>query len=491
MKKGSPNFVTFLVLVATGGAAAACYIKWERVEWTMGVILLGIYLSASPRVVNEWERGVLLLLGRFNRVLPPGISWVIPGLHTVASLVDMRVRSTSFSAERALTHDTVPVNVDAVLFWVVTDARRAILEVERFQQTVSWAAQTTLRDMIGKTDLVRMISDRQALDDELQTIIDAKTSEWGITVQSVEVRDVRLPAGLEDAMSRKAQADREKEARIILAESERKVAEQMEQAAEIYARNSAALHLRAMNMTYESVKERSALDDHSFHHARVTQSRRARCRRGWISTHARARRTGGLIMQFWPISSESLHRRGVDLPADATGRSTLLPFFDSRGVIHRVMVVPQDGDDIYFFSPREVRLRWPWWGRMDLVTLAPTLTLLEFEDLEFLTTLWHYDPWWLLASASPRAQRLKPTNVVDRFAERVGNVQRLQYSRDLRRVLFLVYKKGQSAGWCRFCSALLPVRQNEDETPLEPMSTSQRRKTVWILDPFWRAATGR
>jgi regulator of protease activity HflC (stomatin/prohibitin superfamily) len=200
-----------------------------------------------------------LFLGRFGRVLSPGISWVIPGLHTVAALVDMRVRSTSFSAERALTHDTVPVNVDAVLFWVVTDARRAILEVERFEQTVSWAAQTTLRDMIGKTELVRMISDRQALDSELQAIIDAKTSEWGITVQSVEIRDVRLPSGLEDAMSRKAQADREKEARIILAQSELKVAEQMEQASQVYARNHSALQLRAMNMTYESVKERGAL----------------------------------------------------------------------------------------------------------------------------------------------------------------------------------------------------------------------------------------
>jgi regulator of protease activity HflC (stomatin/prohibitin superfamily) len=259
MKKGSPNVLTFLLLVATGAAAAVCHYQGARVGWTAAVIVVGIYASLSPRIVNEWQRGVLLFLGRFSRVLPPGISWVIPGLHTVAAVVDMRVRSTSFSAERALTHDTVPVNVDAVLFWVVTDARRAILEVERFEQTVSWAAQTTLRDMIGKTELVRMISDRQALDSELQAIIDAKTSEWGITVQSVEIRDVRLPSGLEDAMSRKAQADREKEARIILAQSELKVAEQMEQASQVYARNHTAMQLRAMNMTYESVKERGAL----------------------------------------------------------------------------------------------------------------------------------------------------------------------------------------------------------------------------------------
>lgn len=259
MNNGSLNFLTFLLLAATGVAAAVCHFAGFGWGWTAAVIVGGVYLAMSPRIINEWQRGVLLFLGRFGRVLSPGISWVLPGLHTVASVVDMRVRSTSFSAERALTLDTVPVNVDAVLFWVVTDARRAILEVERFEQTVSWAAQTTLRDMIGKTELVRMISDRQALDSELQAIIDAKTSEWGITVQSVEIRDVRLPAGLEDAMSRKAQADREKEARIILAQSELKVAEQMEQASQVYARNHTAMRLRAMNMTYESVKERGAL----------------------------------------------------------------------------------------------------------------------------------------------------------------------------------------------------------------------------------------
>jgi regulator of protease activity HflC (stomatin/prohibitin superfamily) len=259
MLKGSPNFVTFALLALTAAAAAGCQYQWDC-EWlTVAVALVGAYVSAAPRLVNEWQRGVLLTLGRFHRVLSPGISWVIPGVHSVTAVVDMRVRSTSFSAERALTRDTVPVNVDAVLFWVVTDARRAILEVEQFERTVSWAAQTTLRDVIGKTELVRMISDRQALDEELQTIIDHKTSEWGITVQSVEVRDVRLPAGLEDAMSRKAQADREKEARIILAQSELKVAEQMEQASQVYARNHTAMQLRAMNMTYESVKERGAL----------------------------------------------------------------------------------------------------------------------------------------------------------------------------------------------------------------------------------------
>ncbi len=166
---------------------------------------------------------------------------------------------TPFSAEKTLTKDTVPVDVDAVLFWVVTDAQKSILEVKTYETTITWAAQTTLRDVIGRTELVRMISDRQQLDEELQTIIDAKTGEWGITVQSVEIRDVRIPGALEDAMSRKAQADREKAARVILAESEVLVAEQMEMAAEVYQKHPHAMQLRAMNMTYESVKERGAL----------------------------------------------------------------------------------------------------------------------------------------------------------------------------------------------------------------------------------------
>jgi regulator of protease activity HflC (stomatin/prohibitin superfamily) len=220
---------------------------------------VGLFLTLSPRIIKDWDRGVLLRLGKFTTVLKPGVSWIVPGIDSFAAKVDMRIRSTSFSAEKTLTQDTVPVNVDAVLFWVVTDAQRSILEVRDFEKTVSWAAQTTLRDVIGQTELVRMISDRQTLDDELQSIIDGKTSDWGVTVQSVEIRDVRIPPALEDAMSRKAQADREKEARVILAESEVKVAEQMEKASLVYDRNHSAMTLRAMNMTYESIKERGAL----------------------------------------------------------------------------------------------------------------------------------------------------------------------------------------------------------------------------------------
>lgn len=259
MFRGSLNVISAVLALAAALAATLCFLLVNPPWIGLIVLAFGLLLSASPRQINEWDRGIQLRLGRFSRVVPPGIAWLVPGVDTIPQVVDMRVRSSSFSAEKTLTRDTVPVNVDAVLFWVVTDAKRCILEVARFKETVSWAAQTTLRDVIGKTELARMISDRESLDEELRAIIDAKTSEWGITVQSVEIRDVRLPSGLEDAMSRKAQADREKEARVILAESELKVAEQMRQASEVYSQNPTAMQLRAMNMTYESIKERGAL----------------------------------------------------------------------------------------------------------------------------------------------------------------------------------------------------------------------------------------
>ena len=244
-------FFTFVTIVAADAAVG------PALAVPLGI--LGSLATHSPRMVNEWERSILLRLGQYKRTLKPGISWVIPFIDTIVADVDMRVRSTPFKAESALTKDTVPVNVDAVLFWVVTDAEKAILEVEEFQSTVRWAAQTTLRDVIGRSEFTRMISDREQLDKELQATIDAKTSEWGVTVQSVEIRDVVIPAALEDAMSRKAQADREKEARIILAEAEKRVADEMQTAAETYENNPTAMRLRAMNMTYESIKEKGAL----------------------------------------------------------------------------------------------------------------------------------------------------------------------------------------------------------------------------------------
>jgi regulator of protease activity HflC (stomatin/prohibitin superfamily) len=259
MNTGFPNFLTWVLGILDMAAAVACY-KLTRNEYaTVSVFLVGLYLMASPRIVNEWDRGILLRLGRFQRILTPGIVWLIPGIDRLVSNVDTRIRSTTFAAERTLTRDTVPVNVDAVLFWVVTDAQKAILEVKDYVSTISWSAQTALRDVIGKSELARMISDRASLDKELGAIIDAKTSEWGITVQSVEIRDVSIPKAIEDAMSRKAQAEREKEARIILADSELQVAEKMAQASEVYGKNSHAMQLRAMNMTYEAIKEKGAL----------------------------------------------------------------------------------------------------------------------------------------------------------------------------------------------------------------------------------------
>ena len=256
--KGRGNPVANLIML---GAAIVAFVVWLAAGTVVAVpvFAIGIYVGLSPRLLKEWERGVLLRLGRFQRVLGPGINWTFPGFDRLVATVDMRIRSTPFQAEKTLTKDTVPVNVDAVLFWVVTDARKAIVEVEHYAATVSWAAQTTLRDVIGHTELVRMIADREQVDRQLQEIIDAKTSDWGVTVQSVEIRDVRLPSILEDSMSRKAQADREREARIILAQSESIVADEMEKASAVYRREPIALRIRAMNMTYESIKERGAL----------------------------------------------------------------------------------------------------------------------------------------------------------------------------------------------------------------------------------------
>ncbi len=250
-------FALLLILSAFVGGGLAFYTQGPLEALLISLGLL--YFSCSPRIIKEWEFGILLRLGRFRHLLKPGLNWLIPGFDSLAERVDMRIRSTPFSAERTLTQDTVPINVDAVLFWEVKEAKRAILGVEDYLQTITWAAQTSLRDVIGRTELVQMISDRERLDRELEQTIEAKAEEWGLSVKSVEIRDLILPGGLEDAMSRKAQADREREARVILAESEIQVATQMLEAAEVYGADPIALQLRSMNMTYESIKERGAL----------------------------------------------------------------------------------------------------------------------------------------------------------------------------------------------------------------------------------------
>ncbi len=218
-----------------------------------------IILSLSPQIAKQWEKGIILRFGKFQRQIGPGLFWIIPLIDRVTVWIDQRVITTSFTAEQTLTKDTVPVNVDAVLFWVVWDAKKAALEVENYQTAISWAAQTALRDIIGKTELAALLSGRETLDKELQKVIDARTEPWGITVQSVEIRDVVIPEILQDAMSRQAQAERERQARVILGDAENQIADKFAQAAEQYKDNPIALHLRAMNMLYEGLKEKGAL----------------------------------------------------------------------------------------------------------------------------------------------------------------------------------------------------------------------------------------
>jgi regulator of protease activity HflC (stomatin/prohibitin superfamily) len=221
--------------------------------------LLGLYLLFAIKVIRQWEKVALLRLGRYVGLRGPGIFHIIPVVETLSPFVDQRVRVASVTAESTLTRDTVPVNVDAIVFWMVWNAEKAILEVENFMDAINLSAQTALRESIGRHELAQMITERETLGRELQRILDEKTNPWGITVQSVEVRDVRIPQGLEDAMSRQAQAERERQARIILGQAETEISNSFVQAAAAYAENPVALHLRAMNMLYEAIKEKGAM----------------------------------------------------------------------------------------------------------------------------------------------------------------------------------------------------------------------------------------
>ena len=221
--------------------------------------LLGLYLLFAIKVVRQWEKVALLRLGKYVGLRGPGLFHIVPVLETLSPFVDQRVRVASVSAESTLTRDTVPVNVDAIVFWVVWNAEKAILEVENFLEAINLSAQTALRESIGRHELAQMITERETLGRELQRILDEKTNPWGITVQSVEVRDVRIPQGLEDAMSRQAQAERERQARIILGQAETEISDKFVQAAAAYTENPTALHLRAMNMLYEAIKERGSM----------------------------------------------------------------------------------------------------------------------------------------------------------------------------------------------------------------------------------------
>src|SRR5882672_7073290 len=221
--------------------------------------VLGMLLAQAPKIAKQWEKAVVLRLGRYAGIRGPGLFWILPLIDTVSSWIDQRVITTNFVAEQTLTSDTVPVNVDAVLFWMVYDPEKAALEVQDYQQAVSWAAQTALRDIIGRTALTELLRGRERIEEELQKLIDERSNPWGVTVQSVEMRDVVIPDALQDAMSREAQASREKQARIILGQAEVEIAHLFEQAAVAYHENPTALHLRAMNMLYEGLKEKGAM----------------------------------------------------------------------------------------------------------------------------------------------------------------------------------------------------------------------------------------
>jgi len=223
------------------------------------MVLVGVVLVPAPRIAQQWERAVVLRFGRFVGLRGPGLFWVVPFMDRVSTWIDQRTITTSFAAEQTLTADTVPVNVDAVLFWMVHDAEKAALEVQDYAQAVSWAAQTAWRDIIGRTTLTDLLRGRERIETELQTLIDHRSNPWGVTVSSVEMRDIVIPGALQDAMSREAQAAREKQARIILGEAEMEIAHSFQEAAKSYEKNPTALHLRAMNMLYEGLKEKGAL----------------------------------------------------------------------------------------------------------------------------------------------------------------------------------------------------------------------------------------
>jgi regulator of protease activity HflC (stomatin/prohibitin superfamily) len=246
----------FVVCVLAGIATAqAAHQQWPLFSG----LLVGFYFLFAIKVVRQWEKVAVLRLGRYVGLRGPGLCHIVPIFETLSPYVDQRIRVASVSAESTLTRDTVPVNVDAIVFWMVWNAEKCILEVEDFVQAITLSAQTGLRESIGRHELAQMITERETLGRELQRILDEKTNPWGITVQSVEIRDVKIPQALEDAMSRQAQAERERQARNILGQAETEIADKFAQAAVTYRNDPTALHLRAMNMLYEAIKERGSM----------------------------------------------------------------------------------------------------------------------------------------------------------------------------------------------------------------------------------------
>lgn len=253
------NVISSLIFIGVFCTGLWRTVRTDNPLWLFVGGGLGVILAMSPRIAQQWEKGVVLRLGKFVGLRGPGLFWVVPLIDRVSTYIDQRVITTSFAAEQTLTSDTVPVNVDAVLFWMVYDAEKAALEVQVYQDAVSWAAQTALRDIIGRTYLSDLLRGRERIETQLQDLIDQRCNPWGVTVQSVEMRDVIIPDALQDAMSREAQASREKAARVILGQAEVEIAKLFAEASISYQNNGTALHLRAMNMLYEGLKEKGAL----------------------------------------------------------------------------------------------------------------------------------------------------------------------------------------------------------------------------------------
>lgn len=256
MRSNIVSVVVFVVPALLGGVGL---LLTANPVWIVAGIFVGLILMQSPKVAQQWERAIILRLGKYVGMRGPGLFWIMPFVDKVSAFIDQRVMTTGFAAEQTLTADTVPVNVDAVLFWMVHDPEKAALEVQSYNNTVSWAAQTALRDIIGRTSLGDLLQGRERIEQELQALIDTRSNPWGVTVQSVEMRDIVIPASLQDAMSREAQATREKRARVILGEAEAEIAHSFQEAARSYRDDPTALHLRAMNMLYEGLKEKGAL----------------------------------------------------------------------------------------------------------------------------------------------------------------------------------------------------------------------------------------
>ena len=247
-----------ILLVAIGAGAAVSAILRNPIPVIVST-LIGLLVAPSPKIAQQWERAIVLRFGRYVGLRGPGLFWIVPFIDRVSSVIDQRTIASGFAAEQTLTADTVPVNVDAVLFWMVHDAEKAALEVQDYARAVAWAAQTALRDIIGRTTLADLLRGRAQIEGDLQKLIDERSNPWGVTVSSVEMRDIVIPGALQDAMSRQAQAEREKQARIILGQAELEIAASFAEAAKSYEDNPTALHLRAMNMLYEGLKEKGAL----------------------------------------------------------------------------------------------------------------------------------------------------------------------------------------------------------------------------------------